>query len=131
MAKDQTEEKKCENGCDESHVCSKCVCKRCKTMNLETMECDCPSSTLDGIVIETAERIVIDYANCSGRETENRSAFRGMVIGHLNSLLSKRDAEIREMLEQYLLIKCECENADCPNCMRLYVVLAKLDNQSK
>lgn len=35
-------EKKCE--CDEKHICSKCVCPKCKTCNLETMKCDCSST---------------------------------------------------------------------------------------
>lgn len=26
---------------------------------------------------------------------------------------------IKKMLEERLLIKCECENGDCPNCKRL------------
>lgn len=37
-------------------------------------------------IIETAERIAIDYANLSGRETANRSEFRERVLKHLNNL---------------------------------------------
>lgn len=47
-------------------------------------------------MMETAERIVIDYADCSGRQTANRSAFRGMVIGHLLPLLSSRFQDGRQ-----------------------------------
>ena len=31
---------------------------------------------IEEIIIEATERIVIDYANFSGRESKNRSAFR-------------------------------------------------------
>ena len=38
-------------------------------------------------IIETAERIVIDYANLSGREDTNRAEFRKRVIEHLADFL--------------------------------------------
>ena len=38
-------------------------------------------------IIETAERIVIDYANLSGRENANRAEFRERVIKHLTNFL--------------------------------------------
>ncbi len=40
-----------------------------------------------GKVTETTERIVIDYANLSGRETANRAEFRKLVDGHIRTLL--------------------------------------------
>lgn len=39
-------------------------------------------------LIETAELIVIDYANFSGRESAHRAEFREKVIKHISSLLS-------------------------------------------
>lgn len=39
------------------------------------------------LIEEIVERIVIDYANLSGRETSNRSEFRKRVIQHLDNLL--------------------------------------------
>jgi len=37
-------------------------------------------------IITTAERITIDYANLSGRESANRSKFRNRTIEHLLKL---------------------------------------------
>ena len=53
---------------------------------------------LEGILIETAERIVIDYANFSGRESDNRGYFREKVINHLESLLQKQQEEFDKTL---------------------------------
>jgi hypothetical protein len=39
-------------------------------------------------IIECAERIVIDYANLSGRETANRAEFRKRVIEHLRKFFT-------------------------------------------
>jgi hypothetical protein len=47
-------------------------------------------------IIETAERIVIDYANLSGRESANRSEFRELVLGHLRRLLAFHKKQWRE-----------------------------------
>lgn len=41
------------------------------------------------LFIETVERIVIDYANLSGRESANRSQFRDLVKAHLGGLIQK------------------------------------------
>lgn len=48
---------------------------------------------------EIAERIVIDYANLSGRETANRAEFRVRVLKHLESLESEaeRRGRIKEV----------------------------------
>lgn len=55
-------------------------------------------SHLDEIIIATAERIVIDYANLSGRESAHRAEFRNRVVEHLRtsliSLLEKYGEEI-------------------------------------
>jgi len=40
---------------------------------------------VEGILLETVERIVIDYANLSGRESANRAEFREEVTKHLKS----------------------------------------------
>lgn len=37
----------------------------------------------EAIITEVAERITIDYANLSGRETANRAEFRERVRKHL------------------------------------------------
>lgn len=53
---------------------------------------------LDEIIIATAERIVIDYANLSGRESAHRAEFRNRVVEHLCtsliSLLEKYGEEV-------------------------------------
>ena len=56
-------------------------------------------------IITTAERIVIDYADCSGREDINRSAFRGMVVGHLNTFLSATLIELVAEMEGKKIIE--------------------------
>ena len=59
--------------------------------------------------IEIAERIVIDYANFSGRESENRGKFREKVLEHLlfhrNTILE----EIQNLIIEEILI-CYHEN---------------------
>ena len=47
-------------------------------------------------IAETAERIVIDYANLSGRESANRAEFRQRVIKHLEALHRKEMEEVRQ-----------------------------------
>lgn len=37
----------CPNGCDERHVCSKCVCEKCRAYSFETGKCECHSSPQD------------------------------------------------------------------------------------
>jgi len=41
---------------------------------------------MDKEIITTAERITMDYANLSGRESANRSEFRKRTIAHLLKL---------------------------------------------
>ena len=47
-----------------------------------------PVSSEEDRISETAERIVIDYANLSGRDIEHRAEFRERVIKHLKNLLN-------------------------------------------
>ena len=49
---------------------------------------------------ECIERIVIDYANLSGRETANRAEFRELVRGHLKDLRSKDRDTLIERVEK-------------------------------
>ena len=48
-------------------------------------------------IIETTERIVIDFANLTGRETESRAEFRGLVYGHLEDFVN----DFENRLEEY------------------------------
>lgn len=136
MPKDQKEEKKCENGCDENHVCSKCACKKCKTMNLETMKCDC-SSTLD----EWEEKFDKLHTHCLDLKC-NFCSIRGIIKSFIRQLLSKKDAEIRESisnlrLQQKSLIDIGSEFATPRDYRRsgynqaLEDLLAKLDNHEQ
>lgn len=48
-----------------------------------------PKSEAEKDLIEIAERIVIDYANLSGRESTNRAEFRERALGHLTTAYRK------------------------------------------
>lgn len=77
------------------------------------MENQFKTNLREGKIVETAERIVIDYANCSGREDTNRAAFRGMVTGHLNllvdSFLSSLEEEVKkEKINLFNGSGCKC-----------------------
>ena len=54
----------------------------------------------EGSVIETAERIVIDYANFSGRESAHRAEFREAVIKNLRSLLLSQQEQLAQVAEE-------------------------------
>lgn len=56
-------------------------------------------------IIEIAERIVIDYANLSGRETANRAEFRKRVITHLRKLQKETECCMGG-----------CGNVNCEHC---------------
>ena len=52
-------------------------------------------------LVETAEMIVIDYANLSGRESANRAEFRQEVLKHLTSFAEKiREGAMEETIEK-------------------------------
>ena len=57
---------------------------------------------------ELIERIVILYANLSGRETANRAEFREEVEKLLVHFLSQRDDELIGELEHYLTHDDDC-----------------------
>lgn len=66
-------------------------------------ECKChpvaphPSGR-EGIIIEYAERIVIDYANYSGREDAHRAEFRQATIINLTNFLHSQLQEIQQII---------------------------------
>lgn len=53
----------------------------------------------DKQIVETTERIVIDYANLSGRESANRAEFRQSVEKHIRSCQSELLSHIRKEVE--------------------------------
>ncbi len=53
-------------------------------------------------------------------------AFNGMANVFLREALKAQREEILEKIENGLLIKCECENGDCPNCQRICGLLDEL-----
>ena len=48
-------------------------------------------------IIELTERIVIDFANLTGRETESRAEFRALVYKHLEDFVN----DFEKRLEEY------------------------------
>ncbi len=63
-------------------------------------KCDCEChKKIDNIIIETAEKIVIEYANLSGRETANRAEFRNNVIKILKQTFRK---ELHDVISKKL-----------------------------
>ncbi len=77
-------------------------CEYCKVatptydprMNLEVKEVK--PTEKESYLIEIAERIVIDYANFSGREDAHRAEFRQEVIKHLTNLLQETKEATRK-----------------------------------
>ena len=71
-------------------------------------------------IIETTERIVIDYANLTGRETESRAEFRALVYSHLKDFLFDYTEEIRKIIEGEIYgMKGIEECGECTNSERL------------
>lgn len=60
-------------------------------------------------IIETAERIVIDYANLTGRDTDHRATFRELVIKHLTTAFDDEELVIQGRLDGYDAGKQETE----------------------
>ena len=53
---------------------------------------------------ETVERIVIDYANLSGRESANRAEFRKRTQEHISSLLKAQKEKIGQIMADTLSV---------------------------
>jgi len=53
----------------------------------------------EGVKEEIIERIVIDYANLSGRESAHRAEFREKVAKHLDNLLQAEKENILKMVD--------------------------------
>lgn len=106
-------EKKCcafciEGGDMQVNRCKKCPCHKPPTdseniqhlgitnspYSIETGETKISDS--EDAAIEATERIVIEYANLSGRESTNRSEFRDRALKILRSYGDKREAIGRE-----------------------------------
>jgi hypothetical protein len=56
-------------------------------------------------IIETTERITIDFANLTGRETESRAEFRALVYKHLENF--KKECQLEEIQEVEEMLKRE------------------------
>ena len=80
-----------------NHICGKCFLPN-KFMKKEISK-----------EIEIAERIVIDYANFSGRESENRGKFREEVLKHLLSYRNTILEEVQNLIVEEILV-CHKEN---------------------
>ena len=57
---------------------------------------------IEKTTIEIAERIVIDYANFSGRESANRAEFREKTIQNLRTSQQKLLEAVREEVERLI-----------------------------
>ena len=86
--------------CNKHNIGGKSVCCECAGKT------DCSNMTpLQKEIVETAERIVIDYANLSGRESEHRAEFREKVISHLcqsfirfaHSVIEQRTSKLEQL----------------------------------
>lgn len=86
---------KCEE-CKEWFVHNECVKER-------MCSCECHKVKPEGVG-EWVERIVIEYANLSGRESANRAEFRALVYKHLEDFEKEcrlvKINEIEEMLKR-------------------------------
>ena len=56
-------------------------------------------------IIELTERIVIDFANLTGRETESRAEFRALVYKHLENF--KKECRLEKIQEVEEMLKGE------------------------
>lgn len=83
-------EMSCPKDCTKNHTHKGFFCEVCNPVHTDQFE---------GKIIETSERITIDYATLSGRETEHRAEFRNRVTEHLTSLVHHiREETEREMM---------------------------------
>lgn len=61
----------------------------------------------DSLITEIAERIVIEYANLSGRESENRSYVREASRNVLPYFLDQARKDERERIKEFILPKVQ------------------------
>jgi hypothetical protein len=81
-----------------------------------------------------AKIILLEYerfAQKSGWETnkECRVAFNDLPEANRKTMIWVAESileRIKKEIEDKLLIKCECENGECPNCQRLCEVIDNL-----
>jgi hypothetical protein len=57
---------------------------------------DTPKRKWAGLAVEVTERIVIDYANFSGRESDNRAEFRARTLKNVEEAFAKIEQGARE-----------------------------------
>ncbi len=75
-----TKKEKCCGCPEEQDICrGECMCHHSQSESIEW----------GGLVTETAERLVIEYANLSGRETANRAEFRKRAATIIAQVLDK------------------------------------------
>ena len=73
------------------------------------------------ILIETTEKIVIDYANLSGRESANRAVFRNATHRNLEIFIAtarkeERERTLEEAIKQIRVHDSPHENGNCTYC---------------
>ena len=68
------------------------------------------------------------YIGDSGEKHKEKLKF--FLSESIAQAIAEDRARVRGILEQRLLIKCECENGDCANCDRLTLVIDNLSDLS-
>ena len=64
-------------------------------------------------IITTAERITMDYANLSGRESANRAEFRTKTLKHLDTLINE-------------IMHLKSKDTQCVNCHKAITINQKI-----
>ena len=74
---------------------------------------------------------IIGFRTGEGLEFENLAkGLTEYVEDEIHQAIAEDRERVRGILEQRLLIKCECENGDCANCDRLILVIDNLSDLS-
>lgn len=95
------ETKKCE--CDESHVCTKCVCQKCKTYSFDSGLCDC-GLPFEGIERESSEtKQVVEWKE--GKKMEDHEILFRMNEGTALYETLNLKFEAKEELEAELIFR--------------------------
>lgn len=91
-------EKNCSK-CDSKHICVKCVCQECGTVNLDTMICGCRPKE------EWKEDTILNCLVWAGDE----SSAKKEVIEYIESLLAAERARIAERVKEFPSVTNEGE----------------------
>lgn len=80
--------KNCSNGCDEKHICVVCVCDKCNTCDLRTMQCGCITNSREDEFEEPKNTFgedfekIVDMHIYALENTLEKSKELGVAVGH-------------------------------------------------